>query len=224
MHFWAHLCILHSGLIGVAFCLSVCLSVVCLDFTKDWTRIHISESIIGRCLKLYHNDWLHSQKKIMSASGYGIIALTGRAHCQRQVAFFFIPSALKWAHPSLRHPWNQLSMAQGKSLQFCILVQTKNLAAICLPKNLNCQYQNVAHQLSSNPKIQSLHRYVTSWAKMITSFDSCGHVKSMKKDKWGDVIKCCTHHHAHAACMRSCTGLCECWACPCTALYAGLVR
>ena len=35
--------------------------------------------------------WLTTlSEKLTSANGYGIIALTGRAHCQRQVAFFSI--------------------------------------------------------------------------------------------------------------------------------------
>ncbi len=45
-------------------CLSVCLAG--LDQNSDWIIIHISESIAVRPLKL---------------------AVTGRAHCQRQVAF-----------------------------------------------------------------------------------------------------------------------------------------
>ncbi len=40
---------------------------------------------------IYKNDVLVTdytlRKKIMSANAHGIIALTGRAHCQRQVAF-----------------------------------------------------------------------------------------------------------------------------------------
>ncbi len=42
------------------------------------------------CLSLDNNcHWLHSKKrKIMSANYQGIVAVTGRAHCQRQVAFY----------------------------------------------------------------------------------------------------------------------------------------
>ena len=46
---WAHLCILHGGLIYIAFCPSVCPSVC------HWIKIHNWESIIDRSLKLYHN-------------------------------------------------------------------------------------------------------------------------------------------------------------------------
>ncbi len=63
LRYWDHLCILHSRLLCGAFCLSVCLSIILL-------KIHISESIIM---------W---EKRIR------IFALAGRAHCQRQVAFF----------------------------------------------------------------------------------------------------------------------------------------
>ena len=58
--------------------LSVCLSVCLLHLIK----IHSSESI---------TLW----EKFMWANGHGIIALTGRAHCQRQVAFFYWPFACK---------------------------------------------------------------------------------------------------------------------------------
>ncbi len=51
-----------------------------------WIIIHISGSI------------LHSKKKIISANEQGIIAVTGRAHCQRQVAFFFYPEKLLWVN------------------------------------------------------------------------------------------------------------------------------
>ena len=80
LYFWAHRCILQGGLIYIASCPLVRLSVTIL-------KIHISESIIGRNMKLYHSNSTLSEK-ITSANGYGIIAVTGRAHCQRQVAFF----------------------------------------------------------------------------------------------------------------------------------------
>ena len=41
--------------------------------------IHISESIVGRHLKLHHNIEMNRQRTI---------AVTEWAHCQRQVAFF----------------------------------------------------------------------------------------------------------------------------------------
>ncbi len=56
----------------VAFCPSV----------RHWIISHILESNRVRNLKLYHN-----LRKVMS-NGHGIIAVTGRAHCQCQVAFF----------------------------------------------------------------------------------------------------------------------------------------
>ncbi len=46
-NFWAHLCILHGGLICIAFCLSVCLSHL--------IKINISKSIVARSMKLYHS-------------------------------------------------------------------------------------------------------------------------------------------------------------------------
>ncbi len=56
-------------------------------------KINIYENIIGRSLKLYHSmsiclylSLLHSEK--IWAYGHGIIEMTGRARCQRQVAFF----------------------------------------------------------------------------------------------------------------------------------------
>ncbi len=76
--FLAHLCILHGGLICITFCPSVCHT-----FKNSY-----SESIIGRSLKL-SQLWLTTlSEKFMSANGYGIIAVTGRTHCQRQVASF----------------------------------------------------------------------------------------------------------------------------------------
>ncbi len=78
--------------------LSVCPSG--LDQNSDWIIIHISASIIARSLKLYHSQvYIGSwpigfylllttlSEKILSANGHGFTAVTGRAHCQRQVAF-----------------------------------------------------------------------------------------------------------------------------------------
>ena len=51
-------------------------------------KIHIIlEGIMGRSLKLY-----------MSAYGYGIIAVTGRAHCQHQVAFLILFTKILVVH------------------------------------------------------------------------------------------------------------------------------
>ncbi len=43
-------------------------------------------------MKIHNSQlWLTTlSEKFISANGYGIIAVTGRAHCQRQVAFFHI--------------------------------------------------------------------------------------------------------------------------------------
>ncbi len=57
--FWAHLCILHSGLICVTFRLSVRPSVCPygLDQKSDWIIIHISESITSRTWTIHmHTD------------------------------------------------------------------------------------------------------------------------------------------------------------------------
>ncbi len=56
--------------------LPVCLSVTFL-------KIHTSESIIGRSLTDYT-----LRKKSFKQLGKVLFAVTGRAHCQRQVAFF----------------------------------------------------------------------------------------------------------------------------------------
>ena len=47
IHFWAHLCNLHGGLICIAFCLSFC---PWLD-QNYWTITHISKSIAPRVMK-----------------------------------------------------------------------------------------------------------------------------------------------------------------------------
>ncbi len=49
LYFWAHLCVLHGGLICAAFCLSHLIKI------HHLIEIHISESIIARSLKLYHS-------------------------------------------------------------------------------------------------------------------------------------------------------------------------
>ncbi len=54
---------------------------VCHWTIIHWTIIHISESIA------FVSDY--TLGKIVSANRRGIFALTGRAHCQRQVAFFY---------------------------------------------------------------------------------------------------------------------------------------
>ncbi len=74
--------------------LSVCPSV------RHWTKIHNSESIIDRSMKLYHSSLLTTLwEKFMSANVHGIFALTGRAHCQCQVAFLSPPVHIaRWAH------------------------------------------------------------------------------------------------------------------------------
>ncbi len=59
----------------------VCLSV-------NLIKIHISESIIARSLKLLCLLLTTLWDKFILANGQSIIAFTGRAHCQRQVAFF----------------------------------------------------------------------------------------------------------------------------------------
>ncbi len=51
--------------------------------------------------------WLHSKKKIMSANEQGIIAVTGRAHCQCQVAFLFWYGNDKDLYPYFSVMWLQ---------------------------------------------------------------------------------------------------------------------
>ncbi len=84
-----------------------------------------------------HLFWLVTyytiRKKIMLANGRGIIAVTGRAHCQRQVAFFYIlyrisvshrmhwkvyplPYLLRWAHPHTLPPSAKPPLWQTPSL------------------------------------------------------------------------------------------------------------
>ncbi len=55
-------------------------------------KIDISENIIGRSLKPQYEPIMsdYTLRKSMSANGYGVIAVTGRAHCQRQVAFVIV--------------------------------------------------------------------------------------------------------------------------------------
>ncbi len=71
------------------------LSVVCLSVVWTWPKrgkiIHISGSIKVRNLKLYHNILAsdYTLRKIHFSNWVRhYIAVTGRAHCQRQVAFF----------------------------------------------------------------------------------------------------------------------------------------
>ena len=59
-------------MVGSYASLSVCLSHL--------IKIDISESTVARILTTL-------SEKSTSANGYGNVAVTGRAHCQRQVAF-----------------------------------------------------------------------------------------------------------------------------------------
>ncbi len=67
--FWAHLCMLHGGLIGVTFCPSVCLSVCKRN----------SDNKI-------HHPWLFTGSCLRKCTSH--VQITRWAHCQRQVAFF----------------------------------------------------------------------------------------------------------------------------------------
>ncbi len=51
-------------------------------------------------------------EKFMSANGHGIIALTGRAHCQRKVAFFFF-------NLTLGFQWNRVWVCPPACHQAC---------------------------------------------------------------------------------------------------------
>ena len=67
-----------------------------------WIIIHISASNRARDLKLYHNVHMFvlvtdcTLRKIMSANDQGTVAVTGRAHCQRQVAFLIFGMGSFW--------------------------------------------------------------------------------------------------------------------------------
>ncbi len=70
LYIWAHLCLLHGGLLCIAFCLSVCHT-----FKNSYLRKCYSLGYMSICLYLLLTTlW----EKFMSAMG--MVLLTGRAH------------------------------------------------------------------------------------------------------------------------------------------------
>ena len=120
--FWAHLCILHGGLICIAFCLSVPPSVplsvplsVRLSVCPDHRGVFGTEPIVTD----------YTLKKFTAANGYGISVVTGRTHCQRQVAFFTTYRRTN------SHFWHCITVKSSTLHQNVSLHSFKN-ACICL--------------------------------------------------------------------------------------------
>ncbi len=112
--FWAHLCKLHGGLLCVAFCLSVCLGVPRAHYTPlrrymgslctrtaqyAPLRRNMHHGAQGRLcflkntpLRVIISPRSLSVCRLSRADAVDrlLIAVTGRAHCQRQVAFLKI--------------------------------------------------------------------------------------------------------------------------------------
>ncbi len=69
-----------------------------------WVRMSVCLSVCASRFLALSQLWLTTlSEKFMSANGYGIIGVTGRAHCQRQVAFF---SDCHWIKPACFPAWS----------------------------------------------------------------------------------------------------------------------
>ncbi len=85
---------LHGGLI----CIAVCLG----GWLAGSKPIHISSSILHVHMFVPVTDY--TLRKIMSANDQGIFAVTGRAHCQCQVAFYRFSTGFFFClYPVFRH-------------------------------------------------------------------------------------------------------------------------
>ena len=81
LHFWAHLCMLHGGLICVAFCLSVW---TWPKFSLDQNSYLRSNSV--QIKKVSARKLFGPPYSCGLSVGGGLVLWTARAHCQRQVA------------------------------------------------------------------------------------------------------------------------------------------
>ncbi len=112
--FWAHLCILHGGLICVTFCpsVSVTLPKFTLDNNSYLRNRYESETLDTDCqcqlqvacalvATLIDTGFV---VEVWLMVGKGLVLWTGRAHCQRQVAFLSLKVSVipkkGWADPT----------------------------------------------------------------------------------------------------------------------------
>ncbi len=90
----------------------------------------------------------YTLRKFMSANGYGIISVTGRAHCQHQVAFFNKMLA-HCVFAELLHVFHR-----SKSIRdVTFWVASKNILSVACQASLRCDFHAETAKISVSVQI-----------------------------------------------------------------------